>query len=480
MLTFGEKAARLSTGITLLLLVVLFPNGDLIASNEDGSGIPSIASAFSLDSEDLSQEDETATEESATKEEKTQAPWWPLKASWEGIENFEVTGYLLLNYGVRLSGKIPGGKTGSFLLGEERLRLDLEKWFETPPISLRLKGDLFHDTLDGSGALDLREAYLDYTQGPFDIRTGRQIVTWGVGDLLFINDVFPKDWVSYFSGRHLEYLKSGVDAARLSYTSEPLSLDLVVIPRFQPDALPGHDRFTFYDPLPPFPRVEDLPDAALANTEIALRLHRQILGFDVAGYGYRGFWRTPSVRFDNPTQPTSFQVFYPRLYVLGASAQGNLLGGVVSLETGIYKSRDDRDGLDASIPNSTFKYLVGYQRQVLEDTTIGLQYYGEKMEDYWNYKFSLPPGFAEQNPYRDALTFRLTSLMRNQTLKMSLFGNVSLTDTDYLIQPELSYQFTDQITGTVGANIFGGKEDTSFLGQFDDNDNIYGSLRIGF
>jgi hypothetical protein len=44
------------------------------------------------------------------------------------------------------------------------------------------------------------------------------IITWGVGDLLFINDVFPKDWESFFSGRPPEYLKLGVDGALVTYS----------------------------------------------------------------------------------------------------------------------------------------------------------------------------------------------------------------------------------------------------------------------
>lgn len=63
----------------------------------------------------------------------------------------------------------------------------------------------------GEFDVDLREAYLDYTTENCDFRLGRQFVTWGVGDLLFINDVFSKDYVSFFAGRPLEYLKIEVD-----------------------------------------------------------------------------------------------------------------------------------------------------------------------------------------------------------------------------------------------------------------------------
>jgi len=42
------------------------------------------------------------------------------------------------------------------------------------------------------GDVELREGYIGYTAKIWDIRLGRQIITWGIGDLIFINDVFSK------------------------------------------------------------------------------------------------------------------------------------------------------------------------------------------------------------------------------------------------------------------------------------------------
>lgn len=32
-----------------------------------------------------------------------------------------------------------------------------------------------------------------------DVKIGRMVSTWGTGDLVFINDMFPKDWQSFLS-----------------------------------------------------------------------------------------------------------------------------------------------------------------------------------------------------------------------------------------------------------------------------------------
>jgi hypothetical protein len=352
---------------------------------------------------------------------------------------------------------------------------------ESIEASARVKGDFILDHVAEELDVALREAYLDYTTGNFDFRLGRQIVTWGVGDLLFINDVFPKDYVSFFSGRPLEYLKIGVDALRTGYSSELVNAEFLVIPFFEPNNLPTPERFLFFDPFSDVPsRENEEPATTLENTQLALRLYRRIKDFDVSAYAYRGFWLTPSMKPDDLSSPTRVITFYPELSVYGLSAQRSALGGVLSFETGYYQSREDEGGKDPFIPNSQIRFLIGYQRQIWEDFTIGAQYYSEIMQDYTAYLNSLPPGFPALKEYRDIVTLRLEQFLKNQTLRLSLFTFYSPADNDYFIKPQVSYNFTDNLSTTLGANIIGGEKDTMFFGQFDKNDNIYLWIRYDF
>jgi hypothetical protein len=400
----------------------------------------------------------------------------------EDEKNIELNGFLMGNFSARTTSQRPAGREGKdLLLAEERLRLDIFGWTESIEASARVKVDFLFDNVAGEFHTDLREVYLDYTTGNFDFRLGRQVITWGVGDLLFINDVFPKDWVSFFSGRPLEYLKIGSDGFRTRYSSEAMNVEMIIIPFFEPDNLPTSKRFFLYDPFSAVPlRTEEEPETTLENTELALRLYRRIGDFDVSAYAYKGFWRTPSVKLDNVTSPTRVTIFYPELSVYGLSAQGSALHGIVSFEIGYYHSREDEDGDDPMIPNSQIRFLVGYQRQIWEDFTLGVQYYGEIMEDYSAYRSSLPSGFPAQEEYRDIVTLRLEQFLKHQTLRLSIFTFYSPVDNDYLIRPLVSYKFTDRLSSTLGANIFGGEKDTTFLGQFGKNDNIYLSVRFDF
>ncbi|MFQ5853809.1 MAG: hypothetical protein ACE5JU_24895, partial [Candidatus Binatia bacterium] len=71
-------------------------------------------------------------------------------------------------------------------------------------------------------------------------------------------------------------------------------------------------------------------------------------------------------------------------------------------------------------------------------------------------------------------------LLKHQVWKLVLFVFYSPADSDHLLQPQVSYKFSDDFSATLGANIFGGGKDTTFLGQFDKNDNLYLSVRFDF
>jgi len=390
--------------------------------------------------------------------------------------------FAFATYAARTHSETPPGPEGrSFLLAEERLRLELNVWADAADTEVLVKLDTVHDAVTGDFSLDFRAAYLDFTAGPADFRVGRQIATWGVGDYLFINDVFPKDWVSFFSGRPLEYLKLGVDALRARYSSDVVSAELLVLPRFRPDTLPTPKRFLlFNDMAPAAGSNQTMPDAGIENPEVALRLYGRFRGYDVSAYLYRGYWRFPSQPIDNPVNPMKTTQFFPALSTWGVSAQGQSLGGVISLEAGYYDSRDDRAGTDAAIPNSQARFLAGYRKQLSAETSLGLQYYAEIMMGYSAYENTLPAGAGRSTKYRDFVTLSLSRFLQHQTWELSLFAFYSPVAQDYLFQPRAAYRFSDNFSTVLGANFFGGGTRSAFFGQFDRNDNIYLTLRYDF
>jgi hypothetical protein len=356
-----------------------------------------------------------------------------------------------------------------FVRGGGRLQLEAspqgERW------GLLAKGELIYDAAGADLRACLREGYLDLRFPFLDLRLGRQIVTWGVGDLIFITDVFPKDRVALITGLPVDYLKKGSDAVNATAHLAGTSFQLVLIPRFEGDTVPENGgRLTFNDPFPAISaRHKDEPPFAIDNLETGLRVAANLAGWDLALSGYRGFFHTPSGQVQPGPQ---LRLYYPRLDVYGATAQGTAAGGVLSAEAGHYHSRDDRSGTNPAIENSSFRGLLGYQREIVPDLTASVQYYVQVMQDHDRYLSALPPSVPAQPTARHVVTARLTRLYLNQTLKLGVYVQGSPNQHDLYATPEARYSFTDALSAALGVNLFLGPRATEF-GQFEGNSNLY-------
>ncbi len=395
-----------------------------------------------------------------------------LLAAAPAAAELTVSGFVQHNSAFNTGPANPDGRRTKWLEERAQLKIDATggNWRG------HFKADGAYDHLGGGWGTEVREAFVDYSSGAFDVRVGRQVITWGLGDLVFVNDVFPKDHEALFSGRPLEYLKRGVDAVKLGLYPELASLEFVLAPSFRESRIPDARRFWLFDPMP---GVTNRETAGPGQGEWGLRAYRDVAGYDAALYLYRGFQRTPSMRPDNPAAPSRITFFYPELSLVGASFSGRVGAGVLGLEAAYYNSRQDRSGSDFTVPNSQTRLLAGYQLQPWEDFTLGLQYYAERMHDYAAYQAALPAGFPMEKRWSRTVTARATQFFRHQTLRFSVYASYNASNGDYFVNPELRYSFTDRVWGALGANAFGGKPWGQF-GQLARNDNVYLQLRYEF
>ncbi|OGT17997.1 MAG: hypothetical protein A3J49_18290 [Gallionellales bacterium RIFCSPHIGHO2_02_FULL_57_16] len=392
----------------------------------------------------------------------------PLAASAE----VTLSGFLQQNTAFNTAGQNPDGRHYKWLEERAQIKLDAsgDAW------RLLAKGDLAYDHLGRQNEGELREGYIDYAGGNWDWRLGRQVITWGLGDLVFVNDFFPKDHEALFAGRPLEYLKRGVDAVKLGAYPEFASFELVLSPSFRESRIPDARRFWLYDPMSTVVNRETVKPG---EGDVALRAYRDVAGYDTALYLYRGFQRTPSMRPDSMVSPTKITYFYPKLSVYGASLSGRAGEGVLSLEAAYYDSREDRTGNDFAVPNSQTRLLTGYQIQPAEDVSLGFQYYAEIMHDYDAYLATLPTGFPVEKRWNHNVTARLTQFFLHQTMRLSAYALYNPGNGDHFVNPELRYSFTDKVWGAVGASFFGGKPWGQF-GQLARDDNVYLQARYEF
>ena len=402
------------------------------------------------------------------------------------IFGFHFTGFGEFRSGLRLQ-KDPHEKAAS--IGEARLQLSFEK--ELSFGSATLTADAIYDpVLDshhidletGNGWVDLREANFLMRPTSFaDVKVGRQILTWGTGDLLFINDLFPKDWNAFFIGRDTEYLKAPSDAIKLALFSSFTNLDVIYTPRFDTDRFIDGQRLSYFNPglgelAGRNAIVETVrPDEWFTDDEWAVRLYRNLGTTEVALYFYDGFWKSPAGQ-----EPLSGLATFPRLRTYGASLRRPLFGGIAHFEAGYYESLDDPVGDSLFVANSEFRMLVGFERELMPELTGAFQYYQEQMDDYDRYLSSLPLNFPARDKTRHVLTTRITKLSMNQTLTWSLFVYYSPSDDDGYFRPKATYKLTDTWQIEAGANVFFGATPSTFFGQFEKNTNIFAGIRRSF
>jgi len=363
----------------------------------------------------------------------------------------------------------------------EEFRWRLEADWQPGETSIGLKADAGWDGIENSWYAQIRDLTLSFSPADsVDMKIGRQVQTWGTGDLLFLNDLFPKDFVSFFSGRDDEYLKAPGNAIRVSSFATLINLDFVWTPKFEPDVYLTGERYSFFSPfadgnvapIPPLSAIE--PDTSFGNGEFALRLHRTIEGREYALYGYRGFFKQPRAL------TASLEPTFSPMNAFGASFRRPAGPGLFNTEVSYYDSRDDRSGDNPLVPNDEFRFLAGYEWEARPSFSVGLQYYLEWTLDHDALIRNSPFPQYEPDEYRHLLTNRLTYRSGRDKYTWSLFTFFSPNDRDAYLRPVFTYRHNDQWSLTAGANLFGGDQPQTFFSQLQDASNAYLRLRFHY
>jgi len=403
--------------------------------------------------------------------------------SWDNQESapaVEIHGFAESSGSARLVGDATTSR--DYPLGKARLRLDIAHYADRAEATLKL--DFVRDAITREDVFSIRRAIVGaHVATWLDVRAGRQVLTWGTGDLLFLNDLFPKDFQSFFTGEDDEFLKAPADAIKLSGYFGAFNVDVVWSPTFEPDRYIDGTKLSFFSPSAGR-RVSAetmgnavhaiTPDQTLENSEVYVRFYRTVGSAEVALYGYRGFTKEPVAFHQAAGLPT-----FSRRNSGGASLRGNLLGGIASIEGAYYDSENDRNGTNPFIPNSQVRGVVGYEKEIVKEFTVGLQYYAELTTDYDSLLAHSPWPAWEPDEVRQLVTGRVSWWLKQQTLLLSAFGFISPNAGDSHWRFSTSLKWSDNVTFVLGSNLMFGNQWT-FFGQLHNNSNAYLRLRYAF
>ena len=408
---------------------------------------------------------------------------------------------------------------GDFLLGQTTFDGTIKSYFEESMILVN--GQIVHDALggqntngysalvanDGSYALKLREAYIDWKGEMLALRVGRQITSWGKADDIQITDVLnPRDETNIIASDYNES-KLGIDAVRLSLLTEKTQVDAYWIPFFTPSILPFAKGNPLHaqniqresdDIIIHSPESQDdfvLPEKKLSHSELALRASVYTSLADLSLYGFYGWDDLPFFKYnpyingrDEEEGLDSILVSgeYKRMYMIGADAAIPVGDFVFRLEGALFPKRHIQTKIDYQIeeyvveeklPTSKRKNqalgLAGVDWTPSGGWTITAQYVVDKV---FNHTRDL-----DRRSFEHQATVSIEKSILNETLTLMGSGALDLRDFSSASELEADYKLTDAITlSLIGDLYLKGPRKDGMFGEYRDFSSVTFKGKMAF
>ena len=322
-----------------------------------------------------------------------------------------------------------------------------------------------------------KEAYVEWSPGPWEIRAGEQIFAWGTADGFNPTDnLNPRDYLDL-----VDHEKIPVLALSTTYHfSEFTSLQFVLIPLFTPSRFDGQDsRWSFFPPAPPRLDFErHLPGDSLSHMQWAARLRTSWNGWDFSlSYfdGYDDIGR-PTLLRDALGVPTVVRFDYDKVRILGfdfATTWGDL---------GIHGELA-HTWTDGRRNDNYLQYVVGVDYTFADirpgqNLRLILEYAGEHVTRKGRTMDGVPATRLGRHLDGSLLGRAVYELNERLALELKACANLR-GGNNFYVQPSLRYDITEDLRLKVGADIFTGSDDT-FFGQFDNNDRVFLILEYYF
>ena len=331
-----------------------------------------------------------------------------------------------------------------------RTRVRGEVTIEKGNTGAYVSANLIHNAIlkDRSG-FQLREAYAYYSDDHWDVRAGRQIITWGVADALRLTDIIsPMDYTEFLA-QDYDDIRIPVGALRLRYSREKWCFEAVAIPVSSFFELPTDDKNPWsVGPLP----IGDEPNRRLSNMEYGGRLSFFLSGIDFS-FSALHTWNKMPVLCDGIGQ-------YRRMTMLGADVSVPVGKFVVRGEVAEYLDETQTFGRAAST-----NALLGIDWYAGNDWSVSAQY---------SHKY-----IASGNNRNSGLaTLRISKELFHNTLALQSFAYVDVTNGGVYNRLSADYAINDQLHAIIGYDYF--HADRGMFTIYKKNSELFFKLKYSF
>jgi hypothetical protein len=377
------------------------------------------------------------------------------------------------------------GSESKSMYGETSLKLRLRKGAIGGAFAeIRIKEDIDNEN-DGARII-LREGYVDAHLGAFDMRIGQQVIVWGKADGYNpTNVITPYNFLSFSPDEDDRRNSNFLFRLFWNHLGEnsTFRMEAIWIPLYKASVLPFQKAV-----LPQNAELLDgvYPNESVSNSGFALKLNYFGSLLDGSISYFNGYIPMPGLsaeEVDNSLQ--IFPISY-RAQVIGMDF--STTAGNFGLKVEIaYKIPEKKEDIYQSIPCSQIEYVFGADREYGHFSII-IQYSGKYTFNFTRLKNSDPAGYdfirykiclwnrmlsSQIEEWQHSVSLRPSWNIFHEKLHMELLGSFNFSTEELFLKPKITYELSDSLDITVGAQVYLGPEETLY-GEIDK------SLSAGF
>lgn len=423
-------------------------------------------------------------------------------------DNLTIAGYLKNETSVRIEGMnndLTKLKNILELSGEYAINEDLAffmkaKYWYDAMYDFRKKYDEGQDTMGHIQRTDwLRDCYLDYTNGPWFLRLGKQQVAWGQADGITILDrVNPVDLSEYWLPDFVD-LRIPLWMANINYSPKLNSnLQLLIIPDFEASAsAPAAAPFAFrsmkeFDINKKKYNLQTdrfYPAKEFENSTFGLQWQDKVGDLQYTlNYLYGYYYSARTFQLTNTYYTQSFKLWrmYGGSFNKTFTNPGPLQGITLRGDLAYYNDEPTYYGVDGSSKGfnrwDNVFWLIGVDKYLVTNWLASFQFSQYIMQDakpgVGTYQTLNAYTYGPQDQVENIFTLKLSTDFMHERLKPEILWSCT-DDNQGRLSPKLTYEIKDNLWLTLGIDYFYGHEQDS-NGQFRDQSQFYTNLKYTF
>jgi hypothetical protein len=330
---------------------------------------------------------------------------------------------------------------------------------------------------DLDATAELREAFLNVSLGPLEIRAGRQILAWGRADGVNPTGNLAAEDFTLLTPDDADR-RLGTTTAVASYYLGGLSLSAIWIPEFRGHtiALPATNGIQFAHDRPAWP-----------GDQWAIRAEQAGGAVDWSMSVFRGLDLSPDLSAVGTQNRIDLR--HHRVTVLGADAT-TTVGRFGLRAEGAYTFTEDDAGTDPFTRNPFAFIVIGGDRTFIGRFNVNLQYLVRVLTDFASIDGSSDAAVAALAEQQAILSSQTRRVQHGATIRASYKWLHETLDTEWAavayagpraiaLRPKATYAVTDRVSVAGGAEVFRGEKNSLFR-MLRRNSATYVEARWGF